>query len=132
TSATLGYGDFLLVRDGKAIATVVGEESGRLIEAVKSRTDVSLSRRDSWGDAPSVVVGTRNQASLKELIEKGLKDAVTPHYPRPGRYLIRVLPGNRSHPRLLLVVGGDHAGIAKGVGNLVKLLALDGSSALGK
>ena len=74
TPHTLAYGDFVLVRDGKATAAVVGDSAGLLVDDVKSLTGISLPRPPSWGDMPAVVVGTRNQALLKESIEKELKD----------------------------------------------------------
>src|SRR5262249_19240198 len=119
----LAYADFILVRDGKAATRVVGDSAEPLVEAAKSLTGVSLPRRLSWDDVPALVVGTLNQAPLKELIERELKNEVTAHYPRAGHYVIRLLPGNRSHPRLLLVIGGDRAGIEKGVANLAQLHA---------
>jgi hypothetical protein len=123
--SALRYGDFTLARGAKAEAVLVGEGPAveRLAASVKALIRVALQRRETWGKGPALVVGTvRGPAALRGLIEKELKGEVTAHYPRAGHYLIRLMPAAPGRPRVLLVVGGDAAGVEKGVTNLVKLL----------
>jgi hypothetical protein len=71
-----------------------------------------------------VIVGTlKDNEALRQLVTKELVGEFTPHYPRAGHYAIRMLPRTAARPPCLLVIGGDAAGTAKGVSNLVKLLA---------
>lgn len=117
----VSFGDFMLVKAGKPVCRFEESPASKpLTAAVPELADRPKA------DAPLVMIGTlRDNPALRAFVELHLKDEITPHYPKAGRYAIRVIPASSAAPAALLVAGGDQEGTIIGVHNLVRLLKVD-------
>jgi len=114
------FADFPLVKDGQASCRVVADAAASRIiaEAVPE-----LLGTKPAGGGPRLVVGTlKGSPEIREHVRRLPAGEITTHYPRAGRYAIHVVTASGSTPGALLIVGGDEAGLQKGVRNFLHVL----------
>src|SRR5262249_46429121 len=122
----VSFGDFQLVREGKGVCRVLPSGgAGLLTKGLPELADEGR-QKALPADAPAVLAGTlQDSPALREVVRRHLGEEITAHYPRPGRYAIRIVPASGTTPRTLVLVGGDREGTEKGARHLLRLLTVE-------
>lgn len=130
------YDNLRLVEDGRVTCQIVygsdAAAAGPLVDHVVKLAGVKVPASagidSKANDQPKllVLVGTlKDNPMLAAVVRKELPTEITPFYPPAGCYAFRRLTASGDHPAVLLVVGGDTAGLQIGVVNLCRLLTVE-------
>ncbi len=129
----LVFREIPLVKEGQpvcAIASVGSEKPAQALAAQFEKLSGAMpsiaTDMDERPSAPTqVLIGTLDSnPALAAFVKKELPTEITPIYPPAGTYAIRSLPATKTHPAVIVVVGGDAKGVEIGAENLGRLVAV--------
>ena len=125
------YGDWILAEDGRPLCALSCSQDPAWLDGLASwfdaRSGVSPPRVTGLKSERPVVVaaGTRQgDPALASWLDEQFPGQITPTYPRPGHYVIKRFEQSESD-RLILVIGGDEEGVARGLTTLARLLVVE-------
>ncbi len=126
------YDKIPLVTEGRVACQIVSGSDEKAARALAERIEKLGGAKPpvvSQADGAAgtlVLVGTlQNNPALAAFVQKELATEITPYHPLAGGYAIRRLPATESRPAVLMVAGGDVAGVEIGVQNLGRLLTTE-------
>jgi hypothetical protein len=122
------YAEFDLVRDGKVQMDMVGAEAAvkPISDAIQAMAGLKVTPSESpVPAAPAIIVGLLADQPVRTCVDQNLQKEITSFYPRAGEYAIRLLPKTNVSGARILIVGGNAAGLEKGVRNFVRLWSVE-------
>jgi hypothetical protein len=130
---TIRYGDTALVASGQPACRLVCEEDPAAAQALQQRvrelagTDLPLAKTAAVGKGAGaqVLLGTwKGSPLIQQTVQAHVPGEITAFYPRPGAYAVKYIP-RAADDAIILIVGGDLKGLAKGAKYFGKFLVAE-------